>query len=76
MALNPVGIIRTLIFEAGGLSAQGIEVVFEYGRQTYPVGRLGEVQDTISAIAFLANDAASFVTGHLMLVDGGKPLLN
>jgi 3-oxoacyl-[acyl-carrier protein] reductase len=36
-----------------------------------PLGRLGEVQDIARAIGFLASDQASFVTGQVLLVDGG-----
>lgn len=69
------GIIRTPIMATGGMSAEEVAKVYEYGRQTYPVGRPGEVEDTTAAIAFLANDSASFITGHLMFVDGGKHLV-
>lgn len=36
-----------------------------------PVGRLGEAEDIAAAVAFLASDDASFITGHLMDVNGG-----
>jgi NAD(P)-dependent dehydrogenase (short-subunit alcohol dehydrogenase family) len=34
-------------------------------------GRLGEVEDVLGAIIFLASSAADLVTGHTILVDGG-----
>lgn len=37
----------------------------------YPMGRIGKVSDTSSAIAYLTSDLASFVTGTTLLVDGG-----
>lgn len=37
----------------------------------YPLGRVGEPADIAAAIAFLASDDASWVTGHVLPVDGG-----
>ena len=36
-----------------------------------PLGRLGTVEDVARAIGFLATDQASFVTGQVLVVDGG-----
>jgi gluconate 5-dehydrogenase len=36
-----------------------------------PLGRWGRVEDLAGAAVFLASDAASFVTGHVLYVDGG-----
>ena len=36
-----------------------------------PVGRMGTPQEIAEAVVWLCSDAASFVTGHPMAVDGG-----
>lgn len=40
-------------------------------RGRIPMGRFGEVDEIAAAAVFLASDAASFVTGQLLMVDGG-----
>jgi NAD(P)-dependent dehydrogenase (short-subunit alcohol dehydrogenase family) len=37
----------------------------------YPLGRVGEPQDVAAAVDFLASDAARFITGAVLPVDGG-----
>uniref|UniRef100_A0A224YX90 Oxidoreductase n=1 Tax=Rhipicephalus zambeziensis TaxID=60191 RepID=A0A224YX90_9ACAR len=39
------------------------------------MGRLGTVEEAARAIAFLASDEASFITGHSLPVDGGSLLI-
>lgn len=36
-----------------------------------PLGRFGEAHEVASAILFLLSEASSFITGHILLVDGG-----
>ena len=36
-----------------------------------PVGRMGTSEEVAQTVAWLCSDAASFVTGHAMAVDGG-----
>jgi len=52
---------------------QGISAE-DYYRQTakdIPLGRVGEAEEVASVIAFLASDAASYVTGTSINLDGG-----
>ena len=36
-----------------------------------PMKRFGNIDELVGATVFLASDAASFVTGHMLAVDGG-----
>ena len=42
--------------------------------QELPIGRAGEPEDTAKAVAYLASDDASFVTGSGFVIDGGRLL--
>jgi NAD(P)-dependent dehydrogenase (short-subunit alcohol dehydrogenase family) len=37
----------------------------------HPVGRMGKPEEIAETVVWLCSDAASFVTGHTMTVDGG-----
>ena len=43
----------------------------EYSISRTPMGRLGQPEDLEGAVVFLASDAARFITGHILYVDGG-----
>lgn len=51
----------------------GLSVEEHYARtgKTVPLGRMGEAEEVANVIAFLAGDAASYVTGVCINVDGG-----
>lgn len=51
----------------------GEDYVEEMARQT-PLGRVGQPQDIANAVAFLAGDKASFITGEVLCVSGGYHL--
>jgi NAD(P)-dependent dehydrogenase (short-subunit alcohol dehydrogenase family) len=61
------GVFRTELNEA---LLDGTERGREFIMRT-PMRRFGRLEELVGAAVFLASDAASFVTGHLLVVDGG-----
>jgi len=49
-----------------------IEDAIKEASEYLPMGRFGKPEEIANAVVFLASDEASFVTGHLLLVDGGN----
>jgi NAD(P)-dependent dehydrogenase (short-subunit alcohol dehydrogenase family) len=65
------GPIATPIFGRTGLTEEQIEG-FKAGIATrVPLGRIGGPEEIASAVAFLASDDASYITGVQLNVDGG-----
>lgn len=60
------------IFQADGLDDQGIRQLIEL---TVPLNRQGSAEEVASAVAFLASEDASYITGHPLVVDGGQMAL-
>ncbi len=48
--------------------------IFEFAKSLHPMGRIGKPEEAAAAVAFLCSDAASFITGIQMPVDGGMML--
>jgi NAD(P)-dependent dehydrogenase (short-subunit alcohol dehydrogenase family) len=43
-------------------------------KEKTPMGRLGEVEDLMAAVVYLASRASAFMTGHDLIIDGGYTL--
>lgn len=67
------GTIRTAATERGILSN---EAVHRKILSRTPAGRLGEPEEVASVICFLASRDASYVTGQVIFIDGGRTALN
>ncbi|HYD63193.1 MAG TPA: SDR family oxidoreductase [Noviherbaspirillum sp.] len=62
------GIIRTTMLERALEREPRREKMIV---KVHPIGRLGEADEIANAAVWLCSDAASFVTGHQLAVDGG-----
>ena len=67
--------IRANVVAPGYVKTQLTDVLPEAATgamlEATPLGRLGDPEDVAGAVRFLCSDAASFITGEVLLVDGG-----
>ena len=68
-SVNP-GMINTGLVKSGTYSEEDRQK----DMQTYPMKRYGEPREVALGIVYLLSDASSFVTGHSLIIDGGKTL--
>ncbi len=62
------GVVETDIMD--GVVENGREMLQSFGAQ-HPLGRIGQPHEIAEVVAFLASPASSFMTGAVVLVDGG-----
>ena len=67
--------VRANVVAPGYVTTQLTDVLPEEARAAMlggtPLGRLGDPTDVAAAVRFLCSDEASFITGEVLLVDGG-----
>jgi 3-oxoacyl-[acyl-carrier protein] reductase len=57
-----------------GMTAVLSDLVKNAALEVIPVKRFGTVEDVAQAVAFLASDAAGYITGQVLCVDGGMAM--
>jgi 3-oxoacyl-[acyl-carrier protein] reductase len=67
--------VRANVIAPGYITSRLTDEIAEEMRslmlQNTPLGRLGDPEDVAGAVRFLCSDAAKFITGEVLLVDGG-----
>lgn len=69
--VNP-GVTITNLHKRGGMNAEVYAKFLEHSKTTHAMGRAGNADEIAAAIEFLASEAASFITGASLPVDGGR----
>lgn len=69
--LGPYG-VRVNALVPGSINSKAMdEATLRERGMTMPLGRVGDVDEMAGPAVFLASDDASYITGHLLVVDGG-----
>lgn len=69
------GIVRSPLHEAYHQNETELETFYAKRGAAFPLGRVGEPRDVAGAIRFFLSDDAAWVTGDVLVVDGGRLLL-
>ncbi|WAR20283.1 YMFI-like protein [Mya arenaria] len=72
-SINP-GLVATTIFRSniGPKDSDDYTKLMDAEATVHPLGRIGLPVDCARAVAFLASKAASFTTGQIFFIDGGR----
>lgn len=62
------GFVHTKLLDSGLAARPGLE---EQARARIPLDRIGDPEDMVGTLLYLASDASAYVTGHTVIVDGG-----
>ena len=68
------GAIRTPLSEKLARDSGDYDAYLKYRLDSHPIGFIGEPSDVANAVTFLASDAARYITGADLAVDGGASI--
>lgn len=69
------GIVRTPLHETYQSGKSELEEFYAKRGASFPLGRVGEAKDVAGAIRFFLSEDASWITGDVLVIDGGRLLL-
>jgi NAD(P)-dependent dehydrogenase (short-subunit alcohol dehydrogenase family) len=72
-AVSP-GVTVTNLHRRGGMDEDTYAKFLSRAKETHPLGRPGQATEVAALILFLASDAAAFITGETIAIDGGRHL--
>ena len=72
-AVNP-GVVISNLHRRSGMDEAGYGIFLERSKSTHPLGRPGTPEEIADLIFFLASDAAAWITGETISIDGGRHL--
>lgn len=72
-AVNP-GVVVTNLHRRGGMNEDSYAAFLTRSRETHPLGRPGDAAEIADLIFFLASEAAGWITGETISIDGGRHL--
>jgi NAD(P)-dependent dehydrogenase (short-subunit alcohol dehydrogenase family) len=72
-AVNP-GVVVSNLHRRGGMTEEKYAEFLTRSRETHPLGRPGTTEEIADLIFFLASDAAQWITGETISIDGGRHL--
>ena len=73
-AVNPGVVVTELHDQAAAV--QDYESFLERGKETHPLGRVGQPDEVAAMCAYLCSDEAGWVTGGIFPIDGGRELVS
>jgi NAD(P)-dependent dehydrogenase (short-subunit alcohol dehydrogenase family) len=70
-AINP-GVVVTNLHKRSDMSDEKYQQFLEHSKTTHPIGRVGNPEEIAKLVAYLASDAAGWITGVTYSIDGGR----